>query len=125
MGIIVNDGWRRPSVVIDELRFADSTPYHSVSAPSRSAANESCIPPWRTCCATCWPSVVEYGTARPLKAAISGPDGAPAQVGGKTGTDSGDSRYEVFAHGRAVRGIACASVALRASPSTSATATSA
>ena len=30
MGIIVNDGWRRPSVLIDELRFAESTPYHSV-----------------------------------------------------------------------------------------------
>ena len=29
MGIIVNGGWRRPSVVIDELRFADGTPYYS------------------------------------------------------------------------------------------------
>ena len=26
MGIIVNDGWRRPSVLIDELRFANDTP---------------------------------------------------------------------------------------------------
>ncbi len=34
-----------------------------------------------------------------MKAAIAGPDGAPVQVGGKTGTDSGDSRYAVLAHG--------------------------
>ncbi len=52
--------------------------------------------------------VVEYGTARRLKAAIIGPDGAPTQVGGKTGTDSGDSRYAVLAHGGQRRGIACA-----------------
>lgn len=100
MGIIVNDGWRRPSVLIDELRFADSTPYHSVfhAEPQRGerVMHSAVAHVLRDVLA----NVVEYGTARRLKSAIIGPDGAPAQVGGKTGTDSGDSRHEVFANGR-------------------------
>ena len=100
MGIIVNDGWRRPSVLIDELRFADSTPYHSVFRAQPQRGERVMHPAVAHVLRDVLAGVVEYGTARRLKAAIIGPDGAPAQVGGKTGTDSGDSRHEVFAHGR-------------------------
>jgi membrane peptidoglycan carboxypeptidase len=102
MGIIVNDGWRRPSVLIDELRFADSTPYHSVFRAEPQRGERVMHPAVAHVLREVLAGVVEYGTARRLKAAIIGPDGAPAKVGGKTGTDSGDSRHEVFAHGRQV-----------------------
>jgi hypothetical protein len=97
MGIIVNDGWRRPSVLIDELRFAESTPYHSVFRAEPQRGERVMHPAVAHALRGVLSEVVEYGTARRLKAAIVGPDGAPAQVGGKTGTDSGDSRHEVFA----------------------------
>jgi membrane peptidoglycan carboxypeptidase len=100
MGIIVNDGWRRPSVLIDELRFADGTPYHSDFRVQPQRGERVMDPAVAQLLRGVLAEVVEYGTARPLKAAIIGPDGAPAQVGGKTGTDSGDSRHEVFAQGR-------------------------
>jgi hypothetical protein len=100
MGIIVNDGWRRPSVLIDELRFAESTPYQSVFVAQPQRGERVMDPAVAHALRGVLAEVVEYGTARPLKAAIIGPDGAPAQVGGKTGTDSGDSRQEVFARGR-------------------------
>ena len=101
MGIIVNGGWRRPSVVIDELRFADGTPYYSEFRSQPQLGERVMQPAVAHLLRDVLAQVVEYGTARPLKAAISGPDGVPTQVGGKTGTDSGDSSYAAFAHGRA------------------------
>ena len=100
MGIIVNDGWRRPSVLIDELRFADSTPYHSVFRAEPQRGERVMHPAVAHVLREVLAGVVEYGTARRLKAAIIGPDGAPAQIGGKTGTDSGENRHEAFARGR-------------------------
>jgi cell division protein FtsI/penicillin-binding protein 2 len=101
MGIIVNDGWRRPSVAINELRFADGTPYYSEFRSEPQLGERVMQPAVAHLLRDVLAQVVEYGTARPLKAAISGPDGAPAQIGGKTGTDSGDARYAAFVHGRA------------------------
>jgi membrane peptidoglycan carboxypeptidase len=99
MGIIVNDGWRRPSVLIDELRFARGTPYNSDFRARPQRGERVMHPAVAHLLRGVLAEVVEYGTARPLKAAIIGPNGAPAQVGGKTGTESGDNRHEVFAHG--------------------------
>jgi hypothetical protein len=104
MGIIVNDGWRRPSVLIDELRFADSTPYQSVFRALPQRGEQVMHPAVAHVLRGVLAEVVEHGTARRLKAAIIGPDGAPEQVGGKTGTDSGDNRHEVFAKGRQLAG---------------------
>jgi membrane peptidoglycan carboxypeptidase len=95
MGIIVNDGRRRPSVLIDELRFADRTPYDSVFRAQPERGEQVMQPAVARLLRGVLAEVVEYGTARPLKAAIIGPDGAPARVGGKTGTDSGDTRHEI------------------------------
>ena len=99
MGIIVNDGWRRPSVLIDELRFANDTPYFSDFRAQPPRSERVMHPAAAHLLRDVLAEVVEYGTARPLKAAITGPDGVPAQVGGKTGTDSGDSRHAVLADG--------------------------
>jgi membrane peptidoglycan carboxypeptidase len=100
MGIILNDGWRRPSLAIDELRFADDTPYYSEFRSQPQPGERVMQPAVARLLRDVLAQVVEYGTARPLKAAISGPDGVPAQIGGKTGTDSGDSRYALSANGR-------------------------
>jgi hypothetical protein len=102
MGIIVNDGWRRPSVAIDELRFAGDTPYFSEFRSQPQLGERVMQPAVARLLRDILAQVVESGTARPLKAAISGPDGAPAQVGGKTGTDSGDSRHPASEHGHAL-----------------------
>lgn len=93
MGIIVNDGLRRPSVVIEELHFADGTPYHSVFRSQPQEAERVMQPAVAHLLRDVLSQVVNQGTARTLKAAITGPDGAPALIGGKTGTDSGESSY--------------------------------
>jgi hypothetical protein len=100
MGIIVNDGWRRPAVLIDELRFAQGTPYTSDFRARPQRGERVMHPAVAQLLRGVLAEVVEYGTARPLKAAIIGPDGAPARVGGKTGTESGYNGHEVFAQGR-------------------------
>ena len=100
MGIIVNDGWRRPTVLIDELRFAQGTPYTSDFRARPQRGERVMHPAVAQLLRGVLAEVVEYGTARPLKAAIIGPDGVPARVGGKTGTESGYNRHEVFAEGR-------------------------
>jgi membrane peptidoglycan carboxypeptidase len=97
MGIILNDGWRRPSVMIDELRFADGTPYFSEFRSQPPAGERVMQPAVAHLLRDVLAQVVQYGTARPLRAAITGPDGAPALVGGKTGTDSGDAHYATVA----------------------------
>jgi hypothetical protein len=99
MGIILNDGLRRPSVVIEKLRFADGTPYHSGFRFQPQEPERVLQPAVARLLRDVLAQVVENGTARKVKAAISGPDGAPALIGGKTGTDSGESSYEVVAHG--------------------------
>jgi membrane peptidoglycan carboxypeptidase len=97
MGIILNDGWRRPSVMIHGLRFADGTPYYSEFQSEPPPGERVMQPAVAHLLREVLAQVVEYGTARRLKAAISGPDGAPALIGGKTGTDSGDARYVALA----------------------------
>jgi hypothetical protein len=99
MGIIVNDGWRRPSVLIDELRFASDTPYFSDFRAQPARGEQVMHPEVARLLRDVLAEVVESGTGRGMKAAITGPDGLPAQVGGKTGTDSGDTRHDVLADG--------------------------
>src|SRR5262249_62103823 len=40
MGIIANDGVRRPTTSIQSLRFAADTPYHTVFAPKTNAETD-------------------------------------------------------------------------------------
>ena len=95
MGIIANDGVRRPIVSIQKLRFASDTPYHSVfqSAPG---SGERVLPvPVAQALRRVLAEVVESGTARRVAGAFQEPGGRPIAVGGKTG--SGDNRFDTFA----------------------------
>jgi membrane peptidoglycan carboxypeptidase len=94
MGIIVNDGRRLPSVRIDQLRFAEHTPYHTIF--TRAPAAPVQVLPRAVARAVCGvlADVVDSGTARRVAGAIARPDGTAAAIGGKTG--SGDNRRLTF-----------------------------
>jgi membrane peptidoglycan carboxypeptidase len=95
MGIILNDGVRRPTLAVQRLRFAPGTPYHTVFEPRR--AHEARVLPAAVARALqrVLADAVDHGTARRVAGAFRRPDGTPAVVGGKTG--SGDNRFETFA----------------------------
>jgi membrane peptidoglycan carboxypeptidase len=99
MGIIQNDGVRMPTISIEELRFAEGTPYETTlkraSEPERVMAPEVAATLRRALT-----GVVAEGTARRLVGTYKAPDGTELPVGGKTGT--GDNRYHHFAAGGGV-----------------------
>lgn len=96
MGILVNDGVRRPIVRIPSLDFARNTPYET-RLQARAGDGERVMPAEVAQTARrAAIEVVERGTAQRLKGALRLPDGTPVPIGGKTGT--GDHRIEV--HGR-------------------------
>ncbi|WP_240636177.1 transglycosylase domain-containing protein [Caldimonas tepidiphila] len=93
MGILVNDGVRKPVTRVRSLAFARETPYETrlVAHPGEGervlplevarVARRAAI------------DVVEGGTAQRLKGSLLDSDGKPVPIGGKTGT--GDHRIEV------------------------------
>ena len=94
MGIILNNGVRAPTVLIDRMRFGAGTPFETtvkrvplkgeaLFAPEVAAAVRSVVI-----------DVVERGTASRLARAIIREDGVQIPIGGKTGT--GDHRYVTF-----------------------------
>ncbi len=90
-GILVNDGVRYPVVKVDRLRFAAGTPFETTferePVPGERVLSSGVARAARGALR----DVVEAGTARRARGAITGPDGAPVPIGGKTGT--GDNRY--------------------------------
>jgi membrane peptidoglycan carboxypeptidase len=100
MGIILNDGQRRPVIGLEELRFARGTPYHTVIKPAPQPAAQVLPPPVAQALKGVLAGVVEQGTARRLAEAFSRPDGTPIIAGGKTG--SGDNRFKSFGRGGGV-----------------------
>jgi membrane peptidoglycan carboxypeptidase len=97
MGIIVNDGVRRPTLTVRSLRFAENTPYHTVFEPS-PAADERVLPAAvARALRDVLAGTVERGTARRLAGAFREADGTAIVAGGKTG--SGDNRFETFGRG--------------------------
>jgi membrane peptidoglycan carboxypeptidase len=100
MGILANDGVRRPTLRIRSLRFAAGTPFETIVKP-RPAADERVLPSSLVAVVKQeLIGVVKGGTARRISGAIALPDGTPVEVGGKTGT--GDNRFERFAKGGAM-----------------------
>lgn len=93
IGIILNDGVRRPTVDIERLSFAEDTPYETNLAvakePERVMSTEVAQTLRRALT-----GVVAQGTASRLRGAYLGADKAPLLVGGKTGT--GDNRFDHF-----------------------------
>ena len=94
MGIILNEGVCKPSLSIQSLHFAQSTPYetHFIKSPS---SGEKVMPPEvARVLKIVTENVVERGTAQRIKNTFVNPDGTPLEIGGKTGT--GDNRFETF-----------------------------
>jgi membrane peptidoglycan carboxypeptidase len=97
MGILVNDGLRRPARTLERLHFAPGTPYHTVlegtPLPEERVLPAAVARAVRRVLA----ESVARGTAHRVHGVFIGPGGLPVEVGGKTG--SGDNRYETFAPG--------------------------
>lgn len=97
MGILVNRGQKLPSARVDQLHFAQGTPYETrfllqPAKPERVLPQEV-ADTVRLALA----GVVENGTAKRLKGVFTTPDGQHVPVGGKTGT--GDHRFDVHGKG--------------------------
>jgi membrane peptidoglycan carboxypeptidase len=99
MGVLVNDGVRRPPALIQEIAFASGTPYETtLEAPAPSGGNLLLPPEVARAARSVLGDVVERGTAARLRGAFVDSTGAPIWVGGKTGT--GDNRFDTFGRGR-------------------------
>jgi membrane peptidoglycan carboxypeptidase len=97
MGIIVNDGWRRPTIDIRRVGFGIGTPYHTVFEQTPRAGERVMRMPIARALRAVLAEVVERGTARRVNHAFADDNGVPIRIGGKTGT--GDNRIETFARG--------------------------
>ncbi|QOY95519.1 transglycosylase domain-containing protein [Massilia sp. UMI-21] len=98
MGIIVNEGVRKPVERIDSLHFAKNTPYETLVKRSKGGGKEQVLAPEvARAVADAIQGVVTDGTAKRVKTAFKQSDGSVIAVGGKTGT--GDQRFEVYARG--------------------------
>jgi membrane peptidoglycan carboxypeptidase len=100
MGIILNDGVRLPTVLVDGLDFAVGTPYETRLGRAEAPVTQVLAPEVAGVVRGLLTQVVEQGTARGLRPALAQPGGGQHVVGGKTGT--GDHRYFVYAKNGAV-----------------------
>jgi len=101
MGIIVNDGMRRPNLNLAEVRFGRGTPYETAMRPAAAKGEQVMHTEVARALRGALTGVVEKGTARRVYGAFVHDDGSIAVVGGKTGT--GDNRYKTFTRWGAVR----------------------
>ncbi|MFC0133916.1 glycosyl transferase family 51 [Massilia eurypsychrophila] len=98
MGIIVNNGMRKPVQRIDSLHFAKGTPYETLVKHAKADKFEQVIAPEvAQAVSEAIRGVVSDGTAKRVKAAFVAADGSIIAVGGKTGT--GDQRFDVYGGG--------------------------
>ena len=98
MGIIINNGVRKPVQRIDSLHFAKTTPYETLVKHAQAPVGEQIISPdVARATADAIRAVVSEGTAKRVKTAFQMADGSIIAVGGKTGT--GDQRFEVYGAG--------------------------
>ena len=97
MGILVNDGVRKPSTRIQSLHFAAATPYETLLQFKPGKGEQVLAPEVAQAVRGAMRLVVEDGTARRLKQTFVRPDGSSMPVGGKTGT--GDQRFDTYGAG--------------------------
>jgi membrane peptidoglycan carboxypeptidase len=94
MGIIVNEGIRRPAVRLQNLHFAAATPYET-RFERRVQSGERVLPKEVAAVARrALVDVVESGTAKRLNGSLHDSDGNVIEIGGKTGT--GDHRFDTY-----------------------------
>lgn len=110
MGVIVNDGIRRPTVRITKFHFAEGTPYEAVLGLGLPKTERVLAPEICAQLRKALGDVAQNGTARRVWGAFTDGDGHPLPMGGKTGT--GDARYErVAANGSVIDSRAVARTA--------------
>ena len=94
MGIIVNEGVRRPTVRLQSLHFAAATPYET-RFERRLKSGERVMPKEVAEVARrALIDVVQSGTAKRLNGALTDGHGNVIEIGGKTGT--GDHRFDTY-----------------------------
>jgi membrane peptidoglycan carboxypeptidase len=94
MGIILNDGVRVPTVLIESMRFGAGTPFETAIERAPVKSERLFAPELAAAVRSVLIDVVEGGTAARLARAIVREDGTQIALGGKTGT--GDHRYVTF-----------------------------
>jgi membrane peptidoglycan carboxypeptidase len=92
MGILLNDGIRRPSLRLTRLRFARGTPYETTMEPVLRSGERVLPSAVARAILPVLAGVVRNGTAVRAAGVYKLPNGAPLTVGGKTG--SGDNEYK-------------------------------
>ncbi len=97
MGILVNDGVRKPNTRIQSLHFAAATPYETLLQYQPGPAQRVLAPEVAQAVRGAMRLVVEGGTAQRVKKAFVRPDGSVIALGGKTGT--GDQRFDTYGAG--------------------------
>ncbi len=100
VGILVNDGVRRPSVSLTTVHFAAGTPYETRLDRAPEKSEQVLAPEIARVVRRSMADVVEQGTARRLNGVFQLADGKALKVGGKTG--SGDNRFVTFSRSGAV-----------------------
>lgn len=97
-GILLNDGMRYPSVRIQQLHFAESTPFETVLTRQTDPGVQVLSPAIAKLVRHEMIGVVENGTGIRAHGGIKLSDGVVLPIGGKTGT--GDNRLQEFgSHG--------------------------
>lgn len=94
MGIILNDGVRVPTLLIERLRFAADTPFETIVEKKPLEGERVFSPELAATMRSVLTKVVTGGTASRLARAIVEEDGSEILIGGKTGT--GDHRHITF-----------------------------
>ena len=97
MGILVNDGVRKPAARIQALHFAEATPYETRLHYRPDPPTQVLAPEVAQAVRGAMRLVVSSGTARRVNTAFTLPDGSVMAVGGKTGT--GDQRFDSYGAG--------------------------
>lgn len=94
MGIILNNGVRIPTILIERLHFAAGTPFETIVERIPARGEKMFSPDLAAVVRDVLTGVVEKGTASRLAHSIVKEDGTWIPIGGKTGT--GDHRYVTF-----------------------------
>ena len=97
MGILVNDGVRKPNTRIQSLHVAAATPYETLLQFKPGKGERVLAPEVAQAVLVAIRRVVEEGTAKRVSKAFVRPDGSIMPVGGKTGT--GDQRFDTYGAG--------------------------
>lgn len=101
MGIIANDGVRKPTHRLTRLHWGAGTPYETVMVPRRNDGERVLPVEVAQALRATLGTVVAGGTAGRLAGAFKDADGTPIAAGGKTG--SGDNRFKTFGRGGIVK----------------------